>query len=732
MAAQPQTIRRWSGGAERRERLLVAFLALIATYALFFEYLPPFKRVHLWSDLEGYHYPLQTYAFQSLKEGRIPQWDPSIYCGISFAGNLQAAFLYPPTWLMYAAVWMLPTIPFKALEVFIFLHVWLAFLLCYLWLRGRGGKLASALGASVFAWTGYIMVQVLHAGVIGAMTWIPLALWGVDEAVDRQSWRPLWKVAAASALSFLAGYPAAWIVSCVIVVAYALGSRKHWRAATGVCVALVASVLLFMAQLLPAMDARAFMVLEPKYGSGAYGLGTLLRSYFVPNWFDFNPGHPSGFDPGCTYLYLGLPALFAIGWAIWRHQGRAYIQPVFGLAVALLFANPPDLLLHAVERIPALKYTMQPHNFNAAVAAMAALIAAIGLHDFLESRVEGTNIPAWALFASGTAFVAWSFRDLWIWHRGGLFASGTRAVAQTAIALLLFSLCLWCARQTTGRRRILISGILLFAAATDCKVFGSGRWFNAVDGDVDHGHVAYGIGAVDDAGFRAMWQNRHYRVFTDDGVGPQPTDYRMWGLATPEGFDPLLSVRYKKTIQQWVPFRSNRLFFIDDRNDSMLQTLGVRYVLVRDGTGHDRFLAASPNFRLIGRTAVYCHVYEYLRSRPPFHWEDESSGWARPVAWIPERREFLVHSGSGGRFVLVEQFFTGWRAMVDGHPVPIEPWGGAFQAIRLTPGAHRVRFEFLPVSVPVGVAVSFLAVAGLLVVVWADWRSRRRGAGTPA
>jgi len=94
----------------RGERWWVALLALIATYGLFCEYLPPFKRVHLWSDIAGYHYPLQRYAFDSLKEGRIPQWDASIYCGISFAGNVQAAFLYPPTWLMYAAVWKLPVV----------------------------------------------------------------------------------------------------------------------------------------------------------------------------------------------------------------------------------------------------------------------------------------------------------------------------------------------------------------------------------------------------------------------------------------------------------------------------------------------------------------------------------------------------------------------------------------------------------------------------------------------
>ncbi|MCX6633110.1 MAG: YfhO family protein [Candidatus Solibacter sp.] len=478
---------------------------------------------------------------------------------------------------------------------------------------------------------------------------------------------------------------------------------------------------MFLAQLLPAMEARAFMVLEQKYGSGAYGLGTLLRSYFVPNWFDFNPSHPTDFNPGCIYLYLGLPALFAIGWAIWRHQGRAYFQPVLGLAAALLFANPPHLLLHAVEQVLALKYTMQPSNFFAAVAAMAALISAISLDDFLESRAVGA-LPAWALFVCTTALAAWSIRELSIWYRGGLFATGTGAVTQTAIALVLFSLCLWCARQSTGRRKILISTVLLFAAATDYKVFGSGRWFNAVDGDVDDEHLPYGIKGVDDAGYRAMWENRHYRVVTDDGLGPNPVDYRMWGLATPEGFDPFLSVQYKQTIEHWVPFRTNRLFYMDVRGESMLQTFGVRYVLVRDGAEHDLFLAASPNFRRIGPKDVFCHVYEYLHAKPPFHWEDESGGSVSPTAWLPERREFLVQSDRGGRFVLVEQFFPRWRATVDGQRVEIERWGRAFQAIRLTPGAHRVRFEFSPLSFQVGAAISLLAVAGLLVLARSDSR----------
>ena len=83
-----------------RERLSVGLLSFAATWLFFIEYLPPFKRVHFPFDIEGFHYPLLDYAFRSLREGRLPLWEPSMYCGIPLAANIQAALFYPPHWLL--------------------------------------------------------------------------------------------------------------------------------------------------------------------------------------------------------------------------------------------------------------------------------------------------------------------------------------------------------------------------------------------------------------------------------------------------------------------------------------------------------------------------------------------------------------------------------------------------------------------------------------------------------
>ena len=84
----------------------VATASLLFTAAFFIEYTPLFRRVHIPYDLEEFYYPLADYAFQSLHQGRWPQWDPTLYCGLSFAGNTQAALFYPPTWLMFAFSWV--------------------------------------------------------------------------------------------------------------------------------------------------------------------------------------------------------------------------------------------------------------------------------------------------------------------------------------------------------------------------------------------------------------------------------------------------------------------------------------------------------------------------------------------------------------------------------------------------------------------------------------------------
>jgi uncharacterized membrane protein YfhO len=82
----------------------------------------------------------------------------------------------------------------------------------------------------------------------------------------------------------------------------------------------------------------------------------------------------------------------------------------------------------------------------------------------------------------------------------------------------------------------------------------------------------------------------------------------------------------------------------------------------------------------------------------------------RRDVWRPEHREFTLRSPGGGRMVMVEQFYPGWTADIDGRKAAIERWDGAFQAVSVPGGEHRVRFRYRPWTLPAGAAVTLVSL----------------------
>ena len=219
--------------------------------------------------------------------------------------------------------------------------------------------------------------------------------------------------------------------------------------------------------------------------------------------------------------------------------------------------------------------------------------------------------------------------------------------------------------------------------------------------------------------FDALRRNRHYRLALD---GMQPTELRRYGLATPQGADPLLPERYKAALEESISFRTNRLFDLDPANEALLRRLGVGFYLTRDGAPRERELASHPLYRLIGTGRSFVRVYEYRNALPPWRWE--GTGSVACVRWEPEMREFQLNAAAPGRFVLVEQFHPGWRCRIDGRETAIELADGAFQSVAAPGGAHTIRFEYSPLSVRTGAAVSAISAIAFAAWIWTGRRKR--------
>jgi hypothetical protein len=695
---------------------MVAAISLVFTYLFFLDYLPPFKRVHVPYDLEGFHYPLADYAFQSLRHGQFPEWDPFLYCGISFVGNVQAALFYPPTWLLFAANLGRPILSYQSLQDLTFAHLWLAFLLCYVWLRHkRLAELASVLGAGVFAYSGYMLNQLQHLGLITGWAWIPLALWGIDQAVEQQTWRPLWKVAVASALCFLAGYPPTWFVFAVCAVSYA---AWRWKTALGVVLALGASLLLAAIQLLPAAEATRMKAFDARYGTG-WRIPEDYLSYLLPSYFDFRLHHTPSEHWGGDYWYLGAPAFLGLLALAARRRWRDLLPAFTVLAVCLVMAtNPFGLVASAVQHSNLLAQICRDWYFLAGLTLAAALLAAFGLDHCLAQKRRAP--PRWVVFTIAGLLAAWSVRQLLVWFPlGSGFPTGWKSAIAPAITLVLFSLAIYVLPSQRGAIHNGLVCAVLLAVGVDYKVFGTSKWFDADEG---HGGSTPGsFPGLDDAVFRRLLIDSDYRIVLDL-TGPFPSDLRHYGLATPQGFDPMLTTQYQKFITATEHMRSNLEIDIDPEKKATLGLLGVRFVLTSAGAPFDEPLSKDPDFRLLEPSTSFYKIFEFVKARPPYGWvSGDGELTVHRVRWEPGIREFVVGSEAGGRFAMAEQFYPGWQATVDGSPTAIDRWSEVFQSVQIPGGQHRLVFQFHSAGLRAGALVSLFATLALVVVV--RWRS---------
>jgi hypothetical protein len=703
-----------------RERLIVAVVSLLSTWLFFFEYIPPNKRVRLWSDIEGYHYPLLNYAHKSIMDRRFPLWDPAIYCGIPFAGNIQAGLFYPPNWLLFAANANLPPylqapgqhgMRFTSIEILAFLHLWLAFLFTYFWLREPSTNiLPPIIGGMTVACGGYLLSQMNHLGVACGYAWFPLALWGIEQANARRTWRPLWKVSIASALCLLAGYPPTWVAFCVVVGMYALALHWRKRLFAFVVAAVVFSGVLSAVQLLPAYEASAFKTPEETYGSEPPFGSRIYAALLLPNYFNQNRTRNEGVELSeVDYLYLGVPALFGIMWLVRRgwFPGAGPALAIAGMTLYLV-VDPGDLVLRAIPHVPLARELIRRHNLMAGLPIASALLAASALTDFLARRAN--TLPAWLNWIFAAVALLWMAALSTVLQP---FATGSASIWYPAAGVAIFACGMWIYRS---RRSSALAAILALLTFVEYRAFGINRRFNATTENADQrwrGDARLGgksLGGLEDAVYAELLRNPGYRIALYEA--PHSTDMRHYGLATPQGFDPLVSNRYKAAVETFVPFKTNRLFDIDPLNEPMLKEFGVRWVMVRQDGDIAGTLTKHARFRRIPGNSYFA-VFEYLEAQPAWRY----NGAVQMKEWRAERRAFRVRSDSGGLFTLVEQFYPGWQAFVDRKPAPVSLAAKAFQSVNVPQGEHDVEFRYSPASLKIGAIVTAAGLTALIAAI---------------
>jgi uncharacterized membrane protein YfhO len=95
---------------------------------------------------------------------------------------------------------------------------------------------------------------------------------------------------------------------------------------------------------------------------------------------------------------------------------------------------------------------------------------------------------------------------------------------------------------------------------------------------------------------------------------------------------------------------------------------------------------------------------------------NESDAAVRVMTYRPGRIALDVRLPAHGVLVVFNAWAPGWQAAVDGVPAVVERADGAFQAIRLSEGAHRVELEYRPRGLVEGLLLAAAGVLGAILV----------------
>ena len=717
--------------------------------------------------VEVFHPDLEWSADQ-IRSGHLPLWNPLVGAGWPQLASQQTAVLFPLTWLAYA------TRPIEAIGLIAALRILIAglgtFWFCRATLSLR--RISSLFAAVSFAACTYQIDWLEHPhGNVYAL--IPLLLLTADRAVVRSGPGPVAAFGATIGLAMLGGHPQSVLIAGFLVVAYlawrvappgrrALGERLPAGRALGRLAGAVALGLAAAAVvLLPLLEFIGASTTTQRGGLGGVSPRALL-SLVAPEFWG-RPEMGSVLVGPINYFertfYVGAPAL-VVGVAALALRPTALQWLFGGLAAggALLALDVPVLTHITRTTVP---FSLVDMTRMLIVPSLClAILAGLGMERLLgASRRERRRV-----LLAGVALVVLPAVAVLLVREGGVdqvrealgaipavggepvseagveLGSVARWIVMSGIAVLLLS-----ALTRFPRSALAIAVALVALQAAD--LIEIGRGMHPIVDERPATAAASGplAQAVREQGSSRTTADDFY-LAPDGGERYGLRDMRVRGQPTIERIDRLY-VGYTG----YLP----RTFDADGpRAGDVMDAFGVRQLLTgarpADLPDPDlRLQSASADDRLYRNAGALPRAYAStswryaktkddalamsvfsptsdLRNAPVIEAPADVGYVARPgsaTARITEDGEtevaVEVDADKPARLILLDAYFPGWGATVNGRDAEISPANGAFRSVPVPAGRSHVVFRYAPRSVLIGGIVSVVAwivLAGLALV----------------
>lgn len=694
-------------------------------------------------DLASFFYPMHAFAAREIEAGRLPVWNPHQYAGAPHLGNFQAAVIYPPNLIAY----FIPgEFSYARLEFLALSHFLLASIGGYWLARALGiGRLAGVFAGGIFAYSGFMVAHLGHYSMLSTAAWAPLLYAGIVAAVRRRSWPFAMGIAPILACCILGGHQP--ILLMIVTGAVGLALFEIWRLDGGRHPREWGSLVRSQEVRWSVLQLTVPVVLAAGMSAVALGPAIELMRYSSRAGLDYRSASDFAVEP-LALLHLVLPTIYGSNptdfWGpfssteIWGYAGVVtLLLAAFGLAVrasrtslfwaslalvSLLYALGPYTPLHGwiyafapgYDRIRAAGRALLFFDLAVALLAAAGLAAIMRNPNTWKADTRRRLRFGLIALAGLVAIVAFFVIPLFAVEVLGVNDPSNRPM----IALdnfLLLTLFLFLAlviglavhQNKIGGAEL---GILLIMLAL-LDIFRATAPFNPSDDPIlqgfDHPEaVAFLTERLDEGD-----------LFRIESLTPawQPDAARIYGLEDIGGLvDPLALEHYQDYL--------NRARA--DRGGDLYRNLNVRYIL----TGLDASPPAADVSQALKTDRLLIWEVDDWRSRAWF----QANGERLPVGVEqqgPNRLKLdLPDSRNGGRLVVSQAWYPGWKADIGDRTVDVERHDTALQAVDVPPGVETITLSYRPSRLTAWAALSAAStgiwVVGMVITVR---RGRNRG-----
>jgi len=716
------------------------------------------------ADLFTQHWPMTEYAFSTMRQGRLPLWNPWQLCGEPFLAIPYVGVFYPIN-----LIYLFLSVP-AGIEVDTIVHLTIGLLGMWALMRHFGvSHLSAVTSAATFAWSGWLVYNVNQPSLFAGLSWMP------------------WTVLAVDALCL--GTPLAWLAVLLLVGVQVLRGSVEILIHALTAASIFAAMQLFLTWrrqgLVTALGrgallgvaiggglALAAIQIAPTselVGLSSRAAGSRFVSFEVARlgglaWPDLaRAAVASGPSFMATIgLFPVLAAVLLLGGPL-RRCACAAAFVCIAVAVALIPGDEAYRLYHSLPIVG--DVFRRPMKFLDIFSLGAAVLVGLAVARLQDWR----NTPASALLREpallGALLLAAILLLYWPW------SSRLTGLAFASLAVLIAAF----AAVPSPQVRSLVVGAI-------CLVQGASAFYS-----------------VSSIVVRPLWRTDTFASFRPAlrpllALPPQERTYLFpaepapfgWNMkqgmvnrfGVAEDYESLVVARYAEYFDRITPevrwIEGFVGFYnLEDRSAwPLMLATGTRYFAALANTPADARLASGrmppngPSFRRVADGPVRLYAADAARPRAyvvgqarliakprvvlnvmqsPRAYElrrevlledapesllgdlggDTIKGNAEITSYEPERVVVRVDTSGTGMLVLTDLFYPGWRAFLDDDEVPIYRGNYLFRTVLVPGGRHEVRFEYRPGSFRRGLATSAITAIAVAIAAVSTWRRRR-------